>query len=137
MSYKAGADLPVFFRAHNSTAQNNMTVGTEFNVSETYGCIPHSSGGVKASKSYVYGDVRTAGASTDSKQIINVAFRLTSSMLADGWPVANNLAGRVMSDDAIYGVVSTRASMYLKSAESDPGDSDAEETRIFGIRLVP
>ena len=137
MTYKVGSDLPVFFRAHNSSNQNNMNVGTEFNVSETYGCIPHSSGGVKTTKAYVYGDVRTAGASTDSKQIINVAFRLTSSLIADGWPVANNLAGRVMSDDAIYGVVDDRASMYVKSAESDPADSDAEETRIFGIRLVP
>lgn len=130
-----GFRTSALFRANSTADQNNISVNTELIVSELHNCSPHPSGGVKSSKAYVYGEVRTAGVSTDSLQIVNIAFRNTSSLIADGWQVGNNVPGSTMSDDGIYGVIDTRASMYLKSAESDPGDSDAQETRIFGIKV--
>lgn len=137
MTYKASPPIPALFRAHNQVEQNNVGAGAEFLVSALYNCSPHPSGGVKTSKAYVYGDVRTSGISTASEQILNVAFKNSIKMPSEGWQTANNTRGVVGADDGIFGVVDGRASLYVTAAETTAADSDAEETRIFGLRLVP
>lgn len=137
MTYKLSSPIPAIFRAHNQTEQNNVGAGVEFFVSAFYHCSSHPSGGVTTSKAYVYGDIRTSGISTSSKQILNVAFKDSVVMPSEGWQTANNTSGVVGADDGIFGVVNNRASLYVTAAESTGADSDAEETRIFGIRLTP
>lgn len=137
MTYKASSPIPALFRAHNQVEQNNVGVGVEFLVSALYNCSPHPSGGVRTLKAYVYGDVRTSGIFTDSRQILNVAFKDSVVMPSEGWQTANNTKGVVGADDGIFGVIDGRASLYVTAAETTAADSDAEETRIFGLRLAP
>jgi hypothetical protein len=137
MTYKASSPIPAIFRAHNQAEQNSVGAGVEFLVSELYNCSPHPSGGVKTSKAYVYGDLRTSGISTGSRQVLNVAFKDSIKMPSEGWQTANNTRGVVGADDGVFGVVDGRASLYVTAVETNDADSDAEETRIFGLRLVP
>lgn len=129
-------NVSALFRAHNQTRQASVPVGDEFIVSSTSECKPHPNGGVLVNRVYVYGDLRTVGYLSEG-QHNDVALRNATSMLSEGWQTPTNRSFASCVDDAIYGIVEGRVALYHKASYSGTTTSDAEETRIFGMRLVP
>lgn len=138
MTYAIG-NLSAMFRAHNTAQQAGITLNTDFTVDVFEECTPSQAGaGVHITqRAYVYGDLRTAGYSTE-QQNVDTAFRNTTSMLSEGWQLRCNAPGTTCADDAIYGVVEDRAVLYHKNGYlAQTSTSDVEETRIFGVRILP
>lgn len=136
MSYNLG-NRSVLFRAHNTNRQTAVPVGSDYTVDNFFECIPSTAGaGVHISRrAYVYGDIRTAGYSSE-QQNGDVSIRNATSMLSEGWQLRTNASGTTCADDAIYGVVESRAVLYNKNSYSSQTiTSDAEETRLFGVKL--
>jgi len=137
VTYALDPKQPVLFRAHNTATQSNVTQpNTPFNLSVSEG-VGIDSNSVDAGRSFVYGDVRT-GLST-AIQNLDIGFTNTTTLLSEGWQVWNNSTSTYgAGDDASYGVVSGSTQLVLKASYSTAsGTSDIEETRVFGVRLVP
>lgn len=137
MTYAVDPARPVLFRAHNNATQSNVTgVNDPFNLSVSEG-VEIDNNAVDAGRSFVYGDIRT-GQST-AIQNLDIGFINTTTLLSEGWQVWNNSASTYgAGDDAVYGVVEGSTSLVLKAKYSTAsGISDVEETRVFGVRLIP
>jgi hypothetical protein len=111
-------------------------VNDPFNLSVSEG-VEIDNNAVDAGRSFVYGDIRT-GQST-AIQNLDIGFINTTTLLSEGWQVWNNSASTYgAGDDAVYGVVEGSTSLVLKAKYSTAsGISDVEETRVFGVRLLP
>ena len=138
MTYKLKNATPLF-RAHNSARQSGVTQGSRFNLADFYDCAAGgTSNSVLFAKAYVYGELRTTGA-TSEQQNYDISWDggTVLTILSEGWQVRNNAAGTTCADDGIYGVLEDEAAIRLKDSYStQTGTSDVEETRIFGMRVI-
>lgn len=136
MSYNLG-NHGVLFRAHNTNRQVAVAVGSDYIVDNFFECVPSPTGaGIHIShRAYIYGDLRTAGYSSE-QQNGDASMRNATSMLSEGYQLRTNASGTTCADDAIYSVVEDRAVLYNKNSYGGQTiTSDAEETRLFGVRL--
>ena len=137
MTYKVKSTTPLF-RAHNSARQSAVTQGNRFSLADFYDCDAGSpSNSVLFTKAYVYGEIRTTGASSEQQNFdIGWDGGTVLTILSEGWQVRNNAQGTTCFDDGLYGVLEDEAAIKVKdSYTSQTGTSDIEETRIFGVRV--
>lgn len=134
MSYKS--NLPVFFRAHNTSKQ--IAVTGVYNISNYYGCGKGASNNtISTENAYMYGETRTAASSTYTPNH-DIKFTNSTTLKSEGLQWWNNSSvSWCPMDDGAYSVTSGDTSLTVaeRYLNNNTGTSDAEETRLFGIRL--
>lgn len=135
MSYRL-SNPSMFFRAHNTALQTGVT--GVFELSQYYNCVQGAAAHtISTDRAYVYGDIRSSGYSSIPNY--DAAFTGTTTMKQEGVQYWNNSTSPYCPmDDGCYGVTSGDTSLSIASRYSfNTGESDAEETRIFGIKVKP
>ena len=134
MTYRISS--PVFFRAHNTVTQTGVT--GVFNISQYYNCVQGASPNtISTDRAYVYGDLRTSGHSSIPNFDAVLTGVTTIQQEGSQW-WNNSVSTYCPMDDGCYGVTSGDTSLEVgKRYSSNTGESDVEETRIFGIRIGP
>ena len=126
----------MFFRAHNTALQTGVT--GVFELSQYYNCVQGATAHtISTDQAYVYAETRTSGYT----KIPNFDTILigTTTMQQEGSQWWNNSTSTYCPiDDGCYGIVSGDTSLQVGNYYSgNTGESDAEETRIFGIKVKP
>ena len=135
-----GFNYPALFRAHNTAKQTGIGVTGPFALQFSSGCeiIGAYYRLNVQNNAYVYGDVKIDG-STGSSQSYDMSFTptaLISSMVSEGWQVASEINLTVMTgDDGVYNVAEDNVGLIVANSPSSTGNSSADQTRIFGVRV--
>tara|TARA_S200002703_G_C3789450_1_gene243587 strand:- start:223 stop:651 length:429 start_codon:yes stop_codon:yes gene_type:complete len=135
-----GFNFPALFRAHNTTLQTGIGSGGPFNLQFSEGC--EIIGGSRVNiqnNAYLYGDIKIDG-STGNNQSYDIAFdptKLISTMISEGWQIASEINLTIMvGDDGVYNVAQDNVALTVRQISgSNPGNSSADQTRVFGLRV--
>lgn len=123
------------FRAWNTTKQTGVTVGGKFAFQSSVNCTVTSSVDVDGGSSWVYGELRCSDLSSN-KQNFDIVLDNNTSRPSRGWQIWNNSTSTYASgDDGVWGVITSSTSIILDQANQTPGQSNVEETRLFGFRV--
>lgn len=134
MSYLNNGPFSVFFRAHNTGNQAGVTFNQPFHLSVSEQCdIDAHEVVIEYGKAYVYGELKITNTTLVS---FDASFSHSDSLASQGWQVVNNLnLWQMIGDDGMYAVASENTGLIMKQKSTSSGYSNAEETRIFGVRL--
>jgi hypothetical protein len=106
-----GFNFPALFRAHNTTLQTGIGSGGPFNLQFSEGC--EIIGGSRVNiqnNAYLYGDIKIDGSE------INLTI--------------------MVGDDGVYNVAQDNVALTVRQISgSNPGNSSADQTRVFGLRV--
>lgn len=127
-------NLSACFHGYHS-AQQTIAVGDLFELDTLKQCHRKSAAEVRAFRAYYYGEVQTDVPVTNNNYEIEIQTNTLS--LCQGFQCPN-LGDTGRQDDGVYGVSDSSggikfATRYATGAER----SDANQTRLFGIRVTP
>lgn len=134
MSYLNSGAYSVFFRAHNTVNQSGVALNQPFHLSVSEQCdIDTHEVVIRHGKAYVYGELKVTNTALVS---FDADFSHSDSLVSQGWQCVNNLnLWQMLGDDGMYAVASENTGLIMKQKSTASGMSNAEETRIFGVRL--
>ena len=134
MSYLVG-NLSALFRAHSTSNQTNMSAGTMFQIHFSSQCGIDGNYQVALNRrAFLYGEVMAYP--TTQNGSFDASFSQFESLDSQGWKVSPNLnLWQMNGDDGMYAVSNQSTGLIVRNAYQK-GSSDAEQTRIFGVRTA-
>lgn len=124
------------FRAYNTATQTGLTSGS-FNLQEYVNCHKATVNTIQTSRAYVYGETRTSGYSNPPNLDVEFSSAVTAKQEGSQW-WNNSVSTYAPIDDGVYAVVTEQTSLVVSERyNTGAGESDVEETRVFGIRMKP
>jgi len=123
------------FRAWNTTKQTGVNIGDKFTFQSSVNCTVTSSTDVDGGAAWVYGEIRCSDLGS-TRQNYDIVLDSNTSRPSRGWQVWNNSISTYASgDDGVWGVVTSSTAIVLDDGNVLPGQSNIEETRLFGFKV--
>lgn len=134
MSYLVG-NLSALFRAHSTSNQAGMNAGTMFQIHFSSQCGIDGSYQVTLNhRAFLYGEVQASPTTRNGS--FDASFSQFESLESQGWQVSPALnLWQMPGDDGMYAVSNQNTGLIVRQAYQN-GSSDAEQTRIFGVRTA-
>ena len=125
-----------FFHAYHSVTQD-VASDLLFEIDTIVNCDRSDAYRVSVDKAYYYGEVQTSNQAVNNNYEIELATNILSQ--CQGFQCSNlNTVGAM--DDGVYGVSLGSAGILYheryQSHQTDPERSDAQQTRLYGIRII-
>lgn len=132
---------PAFFHAFNDSNYNRISEGVAFPITDFKYCGGGNTDEIYTERALLYGEIKGYTGSGWRTQY-DMGFAGTLETLnAHGWQAGTNGERQWgPTDDGAYAVAAGIITLEVKnstSTSSSQGYSEAEETRIYGLRLTP
>lgn len=127
-------NLSACFHGYHS-AQQSKTQGQLFELDTLKQCHRESLAEVRAFRAYYYGEVQTDVAQVSNSYDIEIVTNTLA--LCQGFQ-SRNVGTVGIMDDGVYGVSEDSGGIKMANVFNNTAErSDANQTRLFGLRIAP